>query len=169
MGDAELYGSIRAEILANHLLMHWFTMLVALAVLGGVWLIEKRETVLAVFIPLLSLSWAAAIVRFDFFIQRQGAYLRTLESQMQDGFPAPMWETWKMSLSATRFVVPTADIIASAVIVLPTIYLLFGPCQRYFKVKEWRMSKLYAWALSLLLLALLSSLSVIPRLASLGR
>lgn len=128
MESVEIYNSIRAEIVSNHVLMHWFTLAVALMLLGGVFINELRQTALSVFLPLLSLAWAAAMVRFDFFIHRQAAYLRALEAQMQQGsISIPLWESWKPSLHATPLVVPLADAIASAVIVVPTIYLLFGP------------------------------------------
>jgi hypothetical protein len=168
--SVEIYNVIRAEIVSNHVLMHWFTLAVVLALLAGVFVVEKRQTVLSVFLPLLSLAWAAAMVRFDFFIHRQAAYLRALEAQMQQGgVSMPLWETWKMSLRAASFVVPAADIIASAAIVVPTVYLLFGPARQVFITRKWRGAKLYAWLVAALLILSLCSLAVIPKLAAWGQ
>lgn len=150
--------------------MHWFTLAVVLTLLAGVFVIEVRQTILSVFLPLLSLAWAVAVVRFDFFIHRQAAYLRVLETQMQQGgISVPLWETWKMSLKATPFVVPLADAIASAAIVVPTVYLLFGPAQQVFTARGWRGAKLYAWLVSALLVLSLGSLTTIPKIAAWGQ
>ena len=170
MESVEIYNAIRAEIVSNHILMHWFTLVVALTLLAGVFVSEKRQTVLSVFLPLLSLAWAAAMVRFDFFIHRQAAYLRALEAQMQQGgVSVPLWETWKMSLRATPFVVPVADIIASAAIVVPTVYLLFGPARQVLITRKWRGARLYAWLVAALIILSLCSLAVIPKLAAWGQ
>jgi type IV secretory pathway VirB2 component (pilin) len=165
--EIDIYNTIRTEIVANHTLMHWYSIIVALTLLSGIVLIEIRKTALSVFLPLLSLSWAASMVRFDFFIQRQGAYLRDLERQiLENGISSPMWETWKSSLRSTQSVVPIADTIAVLAIVIPTLYLLFGPAQEVFQLRHWKGAKVYAWGISILLALLLCSLAVIPRLAS---
>ncbi len=170
MESVEIYNAIRAEIVSNHVLMHWFTLAVALALLAGVFASELRPTALSVFLPLLSLAWGAAMVRFDFFIHRQAAYLRALEAQMQKGgITVPLWETWKASLRATPFVVPPADAVASAVIVVPTLYLLFGPAQQVFASRGWRGARLYAWLASGLLILSLCSLAAIPKIAAWGQ
>ena len=170
MGSVEIYNSIRAEIVSNHILMHWFTLAVALVILAGILINELRQTVLSVFLPLLSLAWGASMVRFDFFIHRQAAYLRALEAQMQQGGIAiPLWESWKASLRAAPFVIPPADAIASAVIVVPTLYLLFGPTQQVFASRGWRGAKLYAWLASTLLILSLCSLAAVPKLAAWGQ
>jgi len=155
-------------MVSNHVLMHWFSLIVAITLLAGILIVEMREkTILSVFLPLLSVAWAAAIVRFDFFIHRQAAYLRELESQIGQGTASyPLWETWKRTVRATPVVVPLADILASAVIVVPTIYLLFGPAQRFFDQSGWRGRKVYAWCISIVLLLLLCSLAFIPRIAT---
>ena len=153
--------------MANHVLMHWISLVIVLTLLTGVWVVERtRPTILSVFLPLLSLTWAAAMVRFDFFIHRQAAYLRALEAQMSPGSASlPMWETWKSSLKATPFVVPLADMIACAVIVIPTTYLLFGPARQFFQLRQWKGEKIFAWGVSALLVLLLCSLVLIPRIA----
>jgi hypothetical protein len=169
LDETQVYNSIRAEIVSNHMLMHWYSIIVALALLAGVVIVENRKTVLSVFLPLLSLAWAAAIVRFDFFIHRQALYLRAVESRMTEhGIAIPLWESWKVSVTSTQFVVPVADLIAVTVIVTPTIYLLFGPAQRFFELRHWRGGRLYAWVVASLILLLLCSLAVIPRVAALG-
>jgi hypothetical protein len=154
-------------VLANHILMHWISLLVVLALLIGTWVVEKsRPTILSLFLPLLSLAWAAAMVRFDFFIHRQAAYLRALEAQMSaGGLTIPMWESWKDSLRATPFVVPVLDMVACAVVVIPTAYLLFGPAQQVFQLRQWRGGKIFAWGVFTLLILLLCSLAIIPRIA----
>jgi type IV secretory pathway VirB2 component (pilin) len=122
--------------------------------------------VLSVFVPLLSLSWAAAVVRFDYFIHRQGAYLRAVESGMGEaGVSIPLWETWKSSLRSTALVVPVADVIAVLVIVVPTAYLLFGPAQEFFRERGWRWGRAYAWSAAAVLGLLLGLLPFIPRIA----
>jgi hypothetical protein len=136
--------------------------------LTGVFIVENRKTILSVFLPLLSLAWAAAMVRFDFFIHRQAAYLRIIEPQLQSrGVSIPLWESWKFSLRSTQFIVPIADLIAVAVIVIPTIYLLFVPAQQYFQSHQWKFGKFYAWIVSGLIVALLCSLIFIPKIANL--
>jgi len=165
--NPEIYSAIKAEMMANHVLMHWISLVVVLALLTGTWVVEKsRPTILSIFLPLLSLAWAAAMVRFDLFIHRQAAYLRALGEQMESGSGAiPLWEQWKDSLKVTAFLVPAADAIACAVIVLPTIYLVFGPARQYFQTQEWRGARFFAWGVLLLLLFLLGLLTVIPQLA----
>ena len=160
---------IRSEIINNHTLMHWFSVIVALVLLAGTWIIELRKTIVSVFLPLLSIAWAAAMVRFDFFIHRQAAYLRALESHLAQTNPSlPLWESWKMSLRSTQYIVPIADLIACAVIVVPTLYLLFGPAYEFFQLRNWKGGKLYAWIVSIILLSLLLSLTIIPKIASYG-
>src|SRR5437588_7437678 len=109
--------------------MHWFSIIVAIIILVGIAVVETRgRTILSVFLPLLSLAWAASMVRFDFFIHRQAAYLRIFESQLREtGVSTPLWETWKAASRSTPYVVPVLDAIALSVIVIPTFYLLFGP------------------------------------------
>jgi type IV secretory pathway VirB2 component (pilin) len=166
MNEVEIYVTIRNEIVTNHVLMHVTTLVVVALLLGGAWLCEKRGTVLSVFLPLLSLSWAAAMVRFDFFIQRQGAYLRAVEARLREsGTTIPLWESWKTSLSSTAIVVPLADLIAIMAVVVPTIYLLFGPSQAVFADRQWRWGKLYAWGVTVIIVLLLGCLPFIPKIA----
>ena len=167
MPDAvEIYNAVRTEIINNHSLMHWYSIVVVFMLLAGIWIVEIRPTILSVFLPIVSIAWAAAMVRFDFFIHRQGAYLRHLESKMADSSSSiPLWETWKVGLRATPFVVPTADLFAVAVIVIPTIYLLFGPSRQFFQIRDWKGGGVYAWSLTVLLALLLSSLLIIPTIA----
>jgi hypothetical protein len=161
-----LYNTLRAEIVTNQVMMHWFSLIMALAILAGVVVAERRTTILSVFLPLLSVSWAASIVRFDFFIHRQAAYLRVIESQLREqGLAIPMWETWKSSLGATPFVVPVLDLFVVSIIVIPTFYLLFGSSLEVFASRGWRGGKVYAWIMSSLLAVLLMSLAVIPKIA----
>ena len=166
MGEAEIYSAIRNEIMVNHVLMHVTTLIVVVILLGGIWLIEHRTSFLSVVLPLLSLAWAAAIVRFDYFIHRQGAYLRAVEAHMQAaGISIPLWESWKSSLRLTSVVVPIADFIAIIVVLVPTIYLLFGLAQEFFNVKKWQGGKIYAWGVLIVLGCLLGCLPFIPKLA----
>lgn len=167
MNPSEMYAAMRAEVVTNHVLMHWFTVVVALTLLAGVWIVEQRKTILSMFIPLLSLAWAASMVRLDFFIHRQAAYLRAFESQLQEkGASLPLWETWKTASRSTPFVVPVLDVVAVSVIVIPTFYLLFGPAQEFCRSNGWRWSRIYAWSVSVALLVLLFSLAAIPKIAS---
>jgi hypothetical protein len=169
LNEVELYSSVRQEIIKNHALMHWFTLVVVLILLVGVYVVENRRTILSVFLPLLSLAWAAAVLRFDFFIHRQIAYLRTLGySMQQNGLRAPIWEIWKDSLIATPIIVPVADLILFLIVVLPTVYILVGPTQEYFRFKQWKGWKWYASIVVVLLLLLLSSLILVPKLARWG-
>lgn len=164
--EIEIYEIIRWEIITNHVLMHVTTLLVVIVLLFGAWLIEQRKSILSVFLPLLSLAWAAAIVRFDFFIHRQGIYLRALEAHIREtGASLPLWETWKASLRSTAFIVPIADFIALLVILLPTFYILFGPAQEFFQLKQWRGGRAYALTVTVLLCLLSLSLLFIPKLA----
>lgn len=166
MIETELYNTIRLEIVNNQILMQWITLITAILLLIGAAYVEKHTTILSLFLPLFSLSWAAAMVRFDFFIHRQGAYLRALEAKaMSEGNTLPLWETWKDGLQATKFVLPSVDILAVAVIVIPTIFILFGPARAYFVKNKLRGARLYAWSMTSLLFIPLISLSIIPTLA----
>lgn len=167
MGELELYSTIRSEIVVNHVLMHLTTIFVVFVLLAGTWLVETRRSFVSLLLPLLSLAWAAAIVRFDFFVHRQAAYLRALELSLQKrtGTDVPFWELSKAQLRSTRYVVPTADALSFLIIIVPTIYLLFGPCKSLFKERQWRGHLLYAWTVLLLIILLLSSLPFIPRIA----
>src|SRR5215467_12283229 len=128
MGELELYSTIRNEIVVNHVLLHLTTIFVVFMLVGGTWFVETRRSFVSVLLPLLSVAWAAAVVRFDFFIQRQGAYLRPLETSLQKriGPDVPFWELTKAQLRSTRYVVPTADVLGMLIIIVATIYLLFG-------------------------------------------
>ena len=166
MNEVEVYSIIRSEIETNHVLMHVTTLIVVILLLGGTWLVEGRKSIVSVLLPLLSLAWAAAIVRFDFFIHRQAAYLRAVEARLQEsGISVPLWETWKSSLRSTSIVVPISDFIAILVIVIPTIYLLFGPTQDYFVLKQWRGGTVYTWGVLITLGLLLGFLPFIPMIA----
>lgn len=166
MSDVEIYSLIRSEILTNHVLMHVTTLLVVILLLAGTWLNEDRKSVISVTLPLLTLAWAAAIVRFDFFIHRQAAYLRALESRMREsGVATPLWETWKSSLSSTGIIVPITDFIAILVVIVPTVYLLFGPAQEYFAAKGWPGGKAYKWGVIIAVGFLLGCLPFIPKIA----
>ena len=167
MPEIELYNSIRAEILINHALMHLTTIVVVVVVLVGIWVAERRATVVSVFLPLLSLAWAAAVLRFDYLIQRQGAYLRTIETRLHDGgVSMPLWETWKRSLASTRVVMPITDLLVVSVVVITTAYLLFGPTRTLFVEKGWPAHRLYSWTILLLTCALLACLPFLPRIAA---
>lgn len=166
MSDVEIYSLIRSEILTNHVLMHVTTLLVVILLLVGTWLNEGKRSVISVIAPLLTLAWVAAIVRFDFFIHRQAAYLRVLEARMREsGVATPLWETWKSSLRSTSIIVPVTDFIAILVVIVPTIYLLFGPAQEYFAVKGWPGGKAYKWGIIIAVGFLLGSLLFIPKIA----
>ena len=167
MNEIDLYNSIRSEIVVNHVLMHLTTLVVVIALLAGVWLSEKRESIISVFLPLLSLSWAAAMVRFDFFIHRQAAYLRALEASLhQNGLAVPLWEGWKASLQSTRIVIPVADVFATLITVIITAYLLFGPAKKIFRSRDWPAHRLYSWLILLSTVGLLLFLPFVPKLAA---
>jgi hypothetical protein len=168
LGEIDIYNSIRAEIVTNHALMHWYSIIVAVVLLSGILIVENRNSILSLFLPLLTVAWAAAMVRFDFFIHRQAAYLRTVEEKLpSQGITIPMWETWKASLQSSKYIIPAADVLALMVIVLPTIYLLFGPAQKYFSHRQWGGGRLYAWAVTGITILLLLFLAVVPSIAKL--
>ena len=163
MGEIEIYNIIRAEIITNHVIMHFFTLVVTIVLLAGVYICERKESILSVFLPLLSLAWAAAILRFDFFIQRQGKFLRVFEGHLSERMNSlPLWESWKALSVSTAYIVPIADIVAFAVIVVPTLYLLFKPSRRYFENNNISGGKLYAGCISILLFLFLISLAIVP-------
>ena len=167
MNEIDLYNSIRNEIVVNHALMHVTTIVVIIALLTGVWLSEKRESMISVLLPLLSLSWAAAMVRFDFFIHRQAAYLRAFEASLnKSGLAVPLWETWKVSLQSTRVVVPLADLFAILIVIVTTAYLLFGPAKKVFLSRSWPAHRVYSWAILLSTIGLLLFLTLIPAIAA---
>ena len=167
MNEIDLYNSIRNEIVVNHVLMHLTTVVVVISLLIGVWLSEYRESMISVFLPLLSVSWAAAMVRFDFFIHRQAAYLRAVEDSLrQNGLTVPLWESWKSALRSTAVVIPIADVFATLIIVVVTAYLLFGPSCKVFKSRAWPAHRLYSWSILLSTIGLLLFLPFIPKLAA---
>jgi hypothetical protein len=167
MNEVEVYNAIRSEIVTNHVLLNLTTLIVVIVLLVGICFTENRKSIISVMLPLLTLSWAAATVRFDYFIHRQAAYLRVAEARMQEsGIIMPLWETWKFSLRSTSIIVPIADLMAILVILIPTAYLLFGPTQEFFVFKLWRGRKAYAWGVSIAIGFLLCSLLFIPRMAS---
>lgn len=167
MSEIELYVSIRNEIVTNHVLMHFLTFMVIVILLIGLWIAERRTTILSVFLPLLAISWAAAILRFDFFIHRQGAYLRRVEASLiESGFAIPLWEHWKASLYSTKAVVPLADVFIILSVIGPAIYLLFGPARVTFSERAWRFYGLYSWSTLIVLMLLLLSLLFIPLVAN---
>ena len=162
-----VYASVRGEITTNHVLMHVVTLAVAVILIAGVWVVEARPTVLSVLLPFLSLAWAAAILRFDYFIHRQGAYLRALESHLTaTGTSYPLWEIWKGSRRSTMFVLPALDFVGCTVIVIPTLYLLLGPAREYFKAHQWPGASAFAYSMTILLIGLLAILGIIPTLAA---
>lgn len=167
MNEIELYVSIRSEIVTNHVLMHLLTFMVIVVLLVGVWVAEQRTTILSVFLPLVAIAWAAAIVRFDFFIHRQGEYLRRLEATLIDrGTAVPLWESWKAALYSPKLVVPIADILVIVSIVVPTTYLLFGPARNLFRERGLKSHPLFAWSVIGILALLLLILPFVPMIAS---
>lgn len=165
MQEVEIYSVIRQEIIYNHGLMHWFTFLVLAALLAGCKIIEMRKTILSVFLPLMSLGWAASVIRFDFFIHRQGAYLRILERRIQDnGISIELWETWKGVHTSGVFVIPLADVFIFIVILIPTAYILFVHAREYFDERNWRGGNIYVWAILGCIVCLLGLIPFIPYL-----
>jgi len=162
-GWEQVYQTIRAEIALNHALMHWFTMVVAIVMLAGVWLCETRASILSVLLPLLAISWASATVRFDYLIHRQGAYLRAFENAIHSS--VPMWETWKSSLHSRYYMLPVLDALAVLPIVASTIYLAFNPGQEYFLKHGWHGARIYASSVTVVLLLLIGSLAIVPLFA----
>lgn len=145
--------------------MHWFTLLVFFSLLAGCLVIEKRKTILSVFLPLITVAWAASVVRFDFFVHRQAEYLRSLENQIQNNINSiQLWETWKASKSSTAFIIPLADIFIFAVILIPTAYILFNQTQEYFAEKKWKFGKIYVWTVLISIILLLGLIPFIPLL-----
>jgi hypothetical protein len=159
--SAEVINTIRLEIVANHILMHLTTLVVLAVVIIGVTYADRHRTVLSVFIPVVTLSWAAAVARFDYLIHRQGAFVAALE-QSAGVFG---WETWKATLKAKAFVMPIFDVLSTCAIVIPTIYLLFGPATMTFRERQWRGVRLYRWGILGLLTVLLIGLAIGPWLA----
>lgn len=165
MNEVDIYTSIRAEIVENHVLMHWFSLIVAIVILCGILIIESRKTILSVFLPFLTVAWAASMVRFDYFIHRQIAYLRAIEPQIHSaGIKFQLWESWRQSLVSTKFIVPVVDIFICIAIVVPTIYILFGPSRQYFQSRQWYGGGAYAWGASIIIVFLLLSLVFIPQI-----
>jgi hypothetical protein len=166
LNESEIYISIRNEIINNHTLMHLFSVIVIVIILIGTLIVESRKTILSIFLPLLTLGWAAAMVRFDFFIHRQNAYLRVIEPELQSkGINIPLWESWRQSLISTPFILPITDFIIFTIIVFPTIYILFGPAQEFFRYKKWNWGKVYAWTVLTLTVLFLGVIAFIPKMA----
>src|SRR5947209_1145318 len=90
-----IYVSLRQELLAADALLYWITLIVFLSLLVGTFICEARRTVLCVLLPLLSVAWAASVVRLDFFIHRIGIYLQPIEEKLLQNTNIPSWESWK--------------------------------------------------------------------------
>lgn len=162
MPSGEFYGALRAEIAMHDVLLHVITVVVVIIIVLGAGFVEKGDTIVSIFLPLISVAWASAVLRLDFFIHRQGAYLRILETQLLAGTSSQGWETWKAAVPPTRYLVPIADVIGIAAIVAPTVYILFGPARVYFLTHGWRGDLFYAIAVLAALLGQLACLPVIP-------
>jgi hypothetical protein len=156
-----VYEALRAEIVANNVLMHGCTLVVVILLFVGVWLCELRTSILSVLLPLLSVSWAAATVRFDYLIHRQGAYLRLLEEQHHE----PLWETWKAGLRSTKFAMPVLDLFAVIPVIAATAYVLFGPCKDYFAQHHWPGATAYSYTVMIALILLLAAIAFVPTIA----
>jgi hypothetical protein len=167
MPEIELYNSVRTEILINHVLMHVTTIVVIVLLLLGIWVTEHKRSVISVFLPILSVAWAAAVLRFDYLIQRQGTYLRTVEIRLREGgVSIPLWESWKSSLTSTRIVMPITDLLAVSVVVITTAYLLFAPAKALFVERSWPAHRLYSWSILAIVCGLLACLVFLPKVAA---
>jgi|ERR1035437_5463996 hypothetical protein len=160
-----VYTAVREEILLNHALMHWVSIVVVIALLAGVMFCEARTTVLSVLLPLLGVGWAAATLRFDFLIHRQGAYLQQLESALtQQGGPM-MWETWKQAHRAQNIALPILDMLVALPIVAATAYLACRPATQYLTKNNIPGARAYPWVIIILQITLLALLAIIPTIA----
>lgn len=157
------YEALRAEIIANHTFASWATLICAVIILAGAWLIADRPSPVAVFLPLFTIGWAAAMVRVDFLIHRAGAYIRTLEQAVS---PGGGWETWRQGLRATPVLIPATDALIVLPIIVPTLYLAFGPARLLLSQSQYRFASAYPWAVCGILALLLASLLVVPRLST---
>jgi hypothetical protein len=160
MDRTQIYVVIREEIIANHILMHAVSVVVILALLFGTWLVERRSTVLSVLLPFLAITWAAGMLRFEFFIQRQGAYLRAFERQADPGYAT--WELWKAGFTPTKIVVPLADVFTVSVVFVTTAYLVFGPARYYLRDRNPGLARVFPWLVLGCLGVLMISWAIIP-------
>ena len=161
----DVYNAVRQEIMLNHALMHWVSLAIAITLLTGTAYCETRTSVLSALLPLLGVAWAAATLRFDFLIHRQGAYLQHLETTLtQQGGPI-LWETWKQQHHAQNIALPILDLIASIPIIAATAYLAFRPATQYLTRNAVPGARAYPWAIIILQLTLLALLGIIPTIA----
>lgn len=160
-----IYASLREELLAADALLHWLSLIVLLSLLVGAFICEARRTVLCMLLPLLSVAWAASVVRLDFFIHRIGAYLQPIEERLLQNTNIPSWESWKSNLIATKTLVPVADIFIFISIIAVTAFVLRGPTRAYFEERRWRGAGWYSAAVLIVILMLLSIVQFIPTIA----
>jgi hypothetical protein len=166
VNPSDVYLAIRSEIVTNHVLIHVVTLVAFGSLLAGAAWTETRHSVVSVLLPLLSVAWAASVVRFDYFIHRQGAYLRALEAEFQSAGPGmPLWETWKAALGPARMIVAAMDVVVFGCIVAVTAYLSFGPAREYLRVQGWHGAAWYPWVILASLSLLLLLLAFIPHLS----
>jgi hypothetical protein len=59
--------------------MHVTTLIVLCIILVVTAYDERHQSALSVILPLVTLSWAAAMVSFDYLIHRQAAYISFVE------------------------------------------------------------------------------------------
>lgn len=160
-----MYGAVREEILLNLALMHWLSIVVVIALFAGVAFCEARTTVLSVLLSLLGIAWAAATLRFDFLIHRQGAYLRQLESAHVQQGASMMWETWKQEHRSQNLALPILDLLAALPIVAATAYLACRSARLYLTKCSIPGARAYPWVVMILQMTLLALLAIIPVIA----
>ena len=161
MPSMQVIDTIRWEIIANHVLMHVTTLVVLCIILTITAYVERRQSALSVLMPLVTVSWAAAMVRFDYLIHRQGAYVSFVERTTG----TQGWETWRTGLTATVYVMPFLDALSVLAIVAPTVFVLFGPAKRWCDEQASRFGALYRWIVLIAIVSLLASLGAVPWLA----
>ena len=169
IGDRNAYGvrfmpeinTVRWEIIANHVLMHVTTLIVLSLFLAITAYVEYRKSILSVMMPLIAVSWAAAMVRFDYLIHRQGAYIAFVEHATG----AQGWETWRKGLMATAYVMPLLDGLSVLAIVALTGFVAFGPATQYLRARGSVWANSYRWIVMIAVALLLASLGAVPWLA----
>jgi hypothetical protein len=95
-----MYEALRAEIISHDALLHWITLITMVVLLVGTALVEHRDTIASLFLPLLSLVWASAVLRLDFFITST----RSIPAPTGTVAPGRHWPSWlgNLETSSTR-------------------------------------------------------------------
>jgi hypothetical protein len=161
-----MYAVLRNEILLHQFLLYTTTLVVALVCMAAVVVCERRDSVLSVLAPALASAWAGAVLRFDYLIHRQGAYLLILEDRISAiSYPMPLWEHWKGDLPGKALFLGPTDALTCLAVVAPALYLTWTLGRRHLQARAPQWALPVAVCLTALIMVPLLLLPFVPAAA----